>query len=133
MLKAPTARLSEPIYAAFRIVVGVLFAFHGAQKLFGAFGGKVMPVGTLPWLAGIIEFGGGILIAIGLLAGVVAFIASGEMAFAYFMQHAPRATWPIQNGGELAALYCFTFLYVSSRGAGRFSVDGAARGGPLRR
>jgi putative oxidoreductase len=133
MLKAPLARLSEPIYAAFRIVFGALFAFHGAQKLLGAFGGQVQPVGTMPWFAGVIELVGGILIAIGLLAGLVAFIASGEMAAAYFMAHAPRGTWPIQNAGELAALYCFAFLYIAARGAGRFSVDGASRGGPVRR
>ena len=132
MLKAPLARLSEPIYAAFRIVAGVLFAFHGAQKLFGAFGGKVMPVGSQLWMAGVIELVGGILIAIGLLAGLVALITSGEMAFAYFTVHVPRNIYPIQNGGELAALYCFAFLYIASRGAGPFSVDGATRGRLLR-
>jgi putative oxidoreductase len=132
MLKAPLARLSEPIYAAFRIVFGVLYAFHGAQKLFGAFGGKVVVVGTQPWFAGVIELSAGILIAIGLVAGLAAFIASGEMAAAYFIAHAPRGTWPIQNGGELAALYCFAFLYISSRGAGSISIDGSL-GGPLRR
>ena len=133
MLKAPTARVSEPIYVAFRIVFGVLFAFHGAQKLFGAFGGHVVPVGSLRWIAGIIELGGGTLIAVGFFAGVVAFIASGEMAAAYFLQHAPRGMWPIQNGGELAALYCFAFLYISSRGSGPLSIDAVSRGGPLRR
>jgi putative oxidoreductase len=132
MLRAPLARVSEPLYAAFRIVFGVLFAFHGAQKLFGAFGGKVVPVGSLPWTAGVIELAGGILIAVGLFAGLAAFIASGEMAFAYFMAHAPRGPWPIQNAGELAVLYCFAFLYISSRGSGPISIDGS-RGGPLRR
>jgi putative oxidoreductase len=132
MIKAPLARLSEPIYAAFRIVCGVLFAFHGAQKLFGVFGGHVMPVGSQLWIAGIIELGGGVLIAIGLLAGLAAIIASGEMAAAYFTAHAPRGTWPIQNGGELAALYCFAFLYISSRGSGPLSIDSVSRGGPLR-
>ena len=133
MLKAPLARLSEPIYAAFRIVFGALFAFHGAQKLFGMFGGQVQPVGSMPWIAGVIELGGGILIAIGLLAGLAAFLASGEMAAAYFMAHAPRGTWPIENQGELAVLYCFAFLYISARGAGWLSIDSAARGGPVRR
>ena len=132
MLKAPLARMSEPIYAAFRILFGVLFAFHGAQKLFGVLGGHVMPVGSRLWIAGIIELGGGILIAIGLLAGLAALIASGEMAAAYFTAHAPRGTWPIQNGGELSALYCFAFLYISSRGSGPFSIDRAARGGQLK-
>jgi putative oxidoreductase len=130
MLKAPLSRLSNPIYAAFRIVVGVLFAFHGAQKLFGAFGGKVMPIGSQLWMAGVIELVGGILIAIGLLAGLAAFIASGEMAVAYFTAHVPRGVWPILNGGELAMLYCFAFLYIASRGAGPLSIDGAARRSP---
>jgi len=132
MLKAPLARLSEPIYAIFRIVVGALFAFHGAQKLLGVFGGRVAQIGTQPWFAGVIELVGGILIAGGLLAGLAAFIASGEMAAAYFISHAPRGTWPIQNQGELAALYCFAFLYIAARGAGMLSVDGA-RGAPRRR
>ena len=128
MLRAPLARLSEPIYAAFRIVFGVLFVFHGAQKLFGAFGGRAVAVGSQPWFAGVIETVGGILIAIGLLAGLVAFIASGEMAVAYFTAHAPRGIYPIQNAGELSALYCFAFLYIASRGAGLFSIDGPSRG-----
>ena len=128
MLRAPLSRLSEPIYAAFRIVFGVLFAFHGAQKLFGAFGGRAVAVGSQPWFAGVIETVGGILIAIGLLAGLVAFIASGEMAVAYFTRHAPRGIYPIQNAGELAALYSFAFLYIASRGAGLFSIDGPGRG-----
>jgi putative oxidoreductase len=132
MLKAPLASMSEPLYAAFRIVSGVLFAFHGAQKLFGAFGGKVMPVGTQLWFAGVIELSAGILIAIGLMAGVAAFIAAGEMAAAYFIAHAPRGTWPIQNAGELAALYCFAFLYISSRGGGPLSID-ATTGGRLKK
>jgi putative oxidoreductase len=133
MLKAPLARLSEPIYAVFRIAFGALFAFHGAQKVLGMFGGQVQPVGTLPWIAGVIELGGGILIAIGLIAGLAAFLASGEMAAAYFMAHAPQGTWPIQNQGELSVLYCFAFLYIAARGAGALSVDGAMRGGPPRR
>ena len=127
MLKAPLARLSEPIYAAFRIVAGLLFALHGAQKLLGVLGGKVAPIGSQLWMAGVIELVGGILIALGLLAGLAAFIASGEMAYAYFTAHVPRSIWPILNGGELAALYCFAFLFISSRGAGPYSIDGAAR------
>jgi putative oxidoreductase len=82
----------------------------------------------------VIELVGGIMIAVGLLAGIAAFIASGEMAAAYFMAHAPRGTWPIQNQGELAVLYCFAFLYIAARGAGALSFDGAMRGGgPARR
>jgi putative oxidoreductase len=74
-------------------------------------------------IAGIIEFIGGIMIAIGLFTSPVAFIASGEMAVAYFQQHAPRGFWPIQNGGELAVLYCFIFLYFAAAGSGRLSID----------
>ena len=133
MLRAPLARLSEPIYAAFRIVAGFLFAFHGAQKLLGMFGGQTQPVGSMLWVAGVIELVGGVLVMIGLLAGIAAFLASGEMAGAYFMAHAPKGTWPIENGGELAVLYCFAFLYIAARGAGMLSVDGAMRRGPLRR
>jgi putative oxidoreductase len=132
MVKAPLARLSEPVYAVFRIVTGALFAFHGAQKLFGLFGGRVVQMGTQAWFAGVIELVCGILIVVGLLAGLAAFIASGEMAVAYFTAHAPRATWPIENQGELAALYCFAFLYIAARGGGMLSIDGA-RGAPRRR
>jgi putative oxidoreductase len=132
MLRAPLARVSEPVYAVFRIVVGLLFAFHGAQKILGMFGGRVAEIGTQPWTAGMIELMGGLLIAIGFLAGLAAFIASGEMAAAYFLAHAPRGTWPIQNQGELAAVYCFAFLYIAARGAGMLSIDGA-RGAPRRR
>ena len=133
MLKAPLARLSEPVYAAFRIVFGAMFSLHGAQKVLGVLGGPAQPVGTMPWTAGVIELVCGILIAIGLVAGIAAFLASGEMAAAYFMAHAPQGPVPLQNGGELAVLYCFAFLYISARGAGAISVDGAARGGPPRR
>lgn len=127
MLSAPLARLSEPVYAVFRVVFGVLFAFHGAQKVLGMFGGHTMPVGSQLWIAGVIELSCGLLIAIGLLTGIAALLASGEMAAAYFIAHAPKATWPIQNQGELAVLYCFAFLYISARGAGMLSIDGGSR------
>ena len=74
-------------------------------------------------LAGIIEFVGGILIALGLFTSPIAFIASGEMAVAYFQQHAPHGFWPIQNGGELPVLYCFIFLYFVAVGSGKLSID----------
>ena len=80
MLRAPLARLSEPIYAIFRIVFGALFAVHGAQKVLGVLGGQQMPVGSMPWIAGVIELVGGVMIAIGLLAGLAAFIASEDGA-----------------------------------------------------
>lgn len=118
-------RHAPQVYALFRIVAGFLFLFHGLQKLFGLFGGQVVATGSLPWFAGIIELVGGVLIIVGLLTRVVAFIASGEMAVAYFLVHQPQGGWPIQNGGELPALYCFAFLYIATRGAGTWSVDSA--------
>lgn len=119
----PLARFVNYTYPLFRIVTGGLFAFHGAQKLFGAFGGTAVPVASLFGLAGIIELVCGVLVMVGLFTGAAAFIASGEMAAAYFMNHAPKALWPIENQGELAALYCFAFLYIASRGAGRWAID----------
>jgi putative oxidoreductase len=112
------------LYVLLRVVAGLLFACRGAQKLFGVFGGiggppgTSMPLFSLMGLAGGIELVGGLLIALGVLTSLVAFIASGEMAFAYFMQHFPRGFWPIQNGGELAVLYCFLFLYIAANGVG---------------
>src|SRR5205823_14604614 len=119
------ASISEPVYAVLRIVAGFLFWCHGAQKLLGLFPGPMGPMHPhgLLLVAGIIEFTCGILIAIGLFASPAAFLASGEMAVAFFMQHFPRGFWPIQNMGELAVVYCFLFLYISAHGAGPFSVD----------
>src|SRR5689334_24122872 len=119
-------RYSPYIYAVLRIVAGLMFAMHGAQKLLGwptAPPGGRPPIASLFGVAGIIELVGGLMIAIGLFASIAAFIASGEMAYAYFSQHAPRATWPILNGGELAVLYCFLFLYIAAHGSGVWSVD----------
>ena len=127
--------LSELFYAVLRVVAGVLFACHGAQKLLGVLGGHRATT-PLTTAAGVIELVGGALIALGLAASWAAFVASGEMAYAYFTVHAPKGPWPIQNGGELAVLYCFLFLYVAARGSGRISLDGArgtAGRGPRRR
>ena len=124
-------RYGECTYATFRFVAGALFACHGAQKLFGAFGWQVMTSNPMMLAAGIIEFAGGLLIAVGLLTSWAAFIASGQMAVAYFMVHARGGFWPIVNKGELAVLYCFAFLYVATRGGGRYSVDGMIRRGPV--
>ena len=117
-------RYSPYIYALLRIVAGFLFFQHGLPKLFGGFGqrGPVELMSQMG-LAGIIEVVGGAMISIGLFTSPVAFIASGEMAVAYFQAHAPRGFWPIENGGELAALYCFVFLYFAAMGSGKFSVD----------
>lgn len=120
---------TSQLYALLRIVAGLLFACHGAQKLFGVLGGvggqpgTVVPLFSLMGLAGLIEFVGGLCIAVGLFTSYAAFIASGEMAAAYFRAHAPRGFWPIQNNGELAVLYCFLFLYMAARGAGMWSLD----------
>jgi putative oxidoreductase len=117
-------RFAPQFYALLRIVAGLLFACHGAQKLFGVLGGQQVTLASQMGLAGVIEFVGGLMIAAGVLTGIVAFIASGEMAFAYFTAHLPRGNFPIQNGGELAMLYCFVFLYMAARGNGVWSVQG---------
>jgi len=119
---------SERLYALMRFVIGALFACHGAQKLFGAQGGERMVSNPLMLTAGVIEFVGGGFVALGLWAGYGAFVASGMMAVAYFMVHASGGFWPIVNHGEPAVVYCFIFLYIASRGSGRFSVDALARG-----
>jgi putative oxidoreductase len=117
---------SDRIYAAFRIVVGFLFTCHGAQKIFGLFGGAPAEAPAFViWVAGGIELVGGALVMVGLRAGWAAFLCSGLMAVAYFMAHQGRALFPIQNGGELAALYSFAFLLIATRGAGTWSVDGS--------
>lgn len=120
-------RHADRVYAIFRIVVGLLFSFHGMQKIFGAFGGQQPPLASLAGLAGVIELVCGILVMIGLFTSWAAFLASGTMAVAYFMVHQPQGTWPIENKGELAALYCFVFLYIAARGAGIWSVARATR------
>lgn len=120
-------RRFEPYaYALLRIVAGLLFLFHGLQKL-GIMGDRMVPMFSLMGLAAIIEAVGGALIMVGFMTAPVAFLASGEMAYAYFTAHQPQGTWPIQNQGELAALYAFIFLYISTRGAGVLSVDGGGK------
>ena len=121
-------RFSPYFYVALRVVAGLAFAQHGAQKLFGVLGAQgAVELLSQRGLAGVIEFLGGILIALGLFTSPVAFLASGEMAWAYFQAHAPRNFWPIQNGGELAVLYCFIFLYISAIGSGKLSIDSIRR------
>ena len=123
-------RYSEYIYVLLRIVSGFLFILHGTQKLLG-FPASGRPAGALNAMmtaAGVIEIVGGFLIMIGLFAGLAAFIASGEMAVAYFMVHQPMGAFPIQNNGEPAVLFCFIFLYIASRGSGILSVDSLLTG-----
>ena len=113
-------------YAALRIVTGFLFLWHGMQKLFG-FPGE-MPPGApafVIWIAGPIELVGGILVMVGLFTRGAAFLASGLMAFAYWMAHGPHGLLPITNHGEPAVVYCFLFLFISARGAGVWSVEGS--------
>jgi putative oxidoreductase len=127
-MTSPVGRYSEILYCVLRFIAGLLFACHGAQKLFGLFGGQVMTGKPLMLVAGIIEFAGGLLIALGLFTRIAAFVASGEMAVAYFMAHAPHGFWPIINKGELAVVYCFLFLFIAALGSGRYSLDRTLRG-----
>jgi putative oxidoreductase len=115
-------RFEPYAYALLRIVAGLLFLFHGLQKLFGMYGGRTAELFSLRGLAGVIELVCGTMVMVGFHASPAAFLASGTMAFAYFVSHQPQAFWPIQNRGELAALYCFVFLYISTRGSGPLSV-----------
>ena len=116
------------LLSVLRIVVAFLFFQVGSAKLFGfpapiMPGGGTAPVGSLPWFAGLIETVGGTLFLLGLLTRPVAFILSGEMAFAYFIGHAGHGFWPVLNQGAPAVFYCFTFLYFSAAGAGAWSLD----------
>ena len=111
-------------YALMRIVAGFLFLWHGSQKLFDFPPG--MPAGVPPFItyvAGPIELIGGALVMIGLFTHWAAFITSGQMAVAYWMAHGTKALLPLQNNGELAVLYCFVFLFISTQGGGIWSVD----------
>ena len=123
--KPVNERLTEITLNAFRIVFGLMFMQHGAQKLFAMFG-REEPVELFSQmgLAGVLEFYGGLLIVVGPLTRPVAFVLAGEMAWAYFQSHFPRGWVPIVNRGELTVLYSFAFLYMAFRGGGSFSLDG---------
>ena len=121
------ASWSGPLLSVLRIVTGLLFLAHGTAKLLQwpmveMFKDGV-PIASLFGIGGIIEIVGGILIVIGLFTRLTAFVLSGMMAVAYFMFHAPAGFYPILNGGELAILYCFVFLYFAASGPGPWSVD----------
>jgi putative oxidoreductase len=122
-MPALLGRYSDHLYAMARFVIGFLFACHGAQKLFGVLGGTWQLGDAEGMFAGSIELVAGSFVALGLASSIAAFVASGEMAVAYFRAHAPIGFWPIQNGGEWAVLYCFFFLYVAAHGSGHFSLD----------
>lgn len=128
---ADASKLQGGLQAAFRIVTGLLFWQHGAQKLLGWFGGVgdggTVSLVSLMGLAGVLEFFGGLLVAAGLYTRQVAFVLAGEMAVAYFMAHFPRGFMPIQNGGEKAVFYCFAFLLLWALGSGPASLDRAWR------
>jgi putative oxidoreductase len=106
-----------------RLVLGLTFGMHGTQKLLGYPSGKVAQLASLLGVAGSLELLGGALLFFGLFTRPVAFVLSGQMAVAYFHAHAHRAFWPIANGGELAVVYCFVFLYLFTAGAGPVSLD----------
>ncbi|MGD0711289.1 MAG: DoxX family protein [Bacteroidales bacterium] len=117
------SKFENQAYAILRIITGFLFLWHGSQKLFGfPPAGMEMPE-FIVWVAGPIEFIGGILIMVGLFTRWVAFISCGEMAFAYWMAHGTVAILPIMNHGELALFYCFILLFISAKGSGVFSID----------
>ena len=120
-------RYSEYIYAIVRIVVGFLFALHGTQKFWGypplPPGMPAGPLDTLMVIGAGIELVAGLMIMFGFFASIAAFIASGEMAVAYFMVHQAMGTWPTTNRGEPAVLFCFIFLYIAARGSGVWSID----------
>lgn len=119
------SKFETQTYAALRIAAGFLFLWYGSMKLFNfppAPAGVEMPP-FIVYIGGPIEFFGGILIMIGLGTRWAAFLASGQMAFAYWMGHGTKALLPIVNHGELAVLFCFLFLFISAKGSGAFSVD----------
>lgn len=111
-------------YTFMRVVLAFLYWSHGPKWLFGWFGGRPIELTPLLTVAGVLETVGGVLIAVGLFTSWMAFLACGEMAFAYFIAHIPRGGWmPIMNGGEITVALCFGFLYIATRGGGRYSLD----------
>lgn len=124
------SRYAPQLLGLLRIVAGILFLAHGLVKLVG-FPPGAQPgqqeLLTLFGIGGVIELVAGALIALGLFTRPAAFVASGQMAVAYWMFHAPQSLYPVVNGGDAAILYCFLFLYFAAAGPGAFSVDGSRR------
>ncbi len=122
-------RYTHIVWPLFRIVIGLLFTCHGLSSLFGMFGGKggtgeTIPVGTWPgWYAAVIQLVCGLLVMVGLVTRPAAILASGSMAYAYFVVHQQNGLMPIQNGGVTPALYAWTFLVIAAFGPGAWSVD----------
>lgn len=129
MLSRLLTPATEPVYAALRIITGLLFAFHGLQKVFGVLSERGTPdVGSQLWIGGVIELVAGLMIAVGFLTVWAAFLASGTMAVAYIQYHWEfsfgSSFFPGVNRGELAVVYAFVFLFIACRGAGIASLDG---------
>ena len=128
MLDRLLSPLTEPVYAVLRIVAGLLFAFHGLQKVFGILTEFQPPIGSQLWIGGVIEIVTGFMLAFGFLTVWAAFLASGTMAVAYIQYHWKfafgSAFFPVVNKGELAVVYAFLFLFIACRGAGVWSIDG---------
>lgn len=122
-------RYAPQALSLLRIVAALIFLMHGSAKLIGfpASGTPQPDVGTLLWIGGVLELVGGLLLLVGLFSRPVAFILSGEMAVAYWMFHAPQSTFPLQNGGDAAILYCFVFLLIAAAGPGPWSLDARIR------
>ena len=128
-MTAIEGRYAPQALSLLRIVSALIFLFHGTAKLFG-YPETPMPqppVGSLFWIGGVLELVGGLLLLAGLFSRPVAFILSGEMAVAYWMVHAPQSTFPIQNNGDAAILYCFVFLLIAAAGPGPWSLDAARK------
>jgi putative oxidoreductase len=128
MSQTKLASLQPYMRSLMRMVLGFTFSLHGFQKLFGLLGGMrgsgaTAELFSLIWFAGCLEAFGGLLIFLGLFTAPVTFLLSGQMAVAYFIGHFPRGFWPILNGGELAIVYCFVFLYFFTAGPGPWSLD----------
>jgi len=123
-------RFSPQLLSVMRIASALLFMAHGTSKLLGfpptEMFAQPPETFSLIWFAGALELVGGALLALGLFSRPIAFLLSGEMAFAYFIGHAPQAFYPVQNGGDAAILYCFVFLYVAAAGPGPWAIDSLA-------
>jgi putative oxidoreductase len=127
MAKNRVTAAAPYLLSVLRMIAGFLFMAHGVQKLFGWLGGQKVALASQAGAAGVLETFGGALIILGLFTRPVAFILSGQMAFAYFIAHAHQNFWPVLNRGELAVLYCFLFLYLAAAGPGPISLDRTLR------
>jgi putative oxidoreductase len=128
-----SARLAAVTLTLFRVVLGLLFALHGAASLFGVFGGnrgtgQAVPFAVWPgWWAALIQLVGGALVVLGLGTRPAALLCSGSMAYAYFVVHQPQSILPLNNGGEAAALFCWSFFMIAVLGPGKYALDGVLR------